>query len=401
MERESSQENAFTDTNERETSSGAVKHQAEQIDNTHQAEQSDHTSVVEEELNNEGNGVNEIEVHKVMETLKASVEAIKIELNQRDLQGSKENLELSSSIIELVEEVNEKLETSQGNEADLKKDQQQINELAGQYLNLEVKKVLGDAETLQWFKHTSPIPRLKTQLEEITTRKRKDTSGWFSRSKENKVLDSVERFAKNPALYNNSSDVILKVNVELLKTMILATYALTYFDAQNTSINATVSEETLKNKEQVNKAVLLYVHQELAKVQSRADGLIGSQNPTMQFWGKVLLAVALAITATVAAIAIMSALGFALPTFLVPYVAYLQASALVTSVLTFVSTQLSITMAASASTTALLTAGLFGGVGYGLNRAGAPTSLKKDLDQAAKDLDAAIMDRLDVSRAHP
>lgn len=306
----------------------------------------------------------------------------------------------------------------------------EIDGLAAKYLKLKVEDALRVPNVSL---RAQTLSSLKEQLEEIATRKQDNNpqatsrwSGWFSTNKEKKAFDSVERFAKNPALSPRTTKANFDVNAELLRTMISATYALTYFDKVHTvpaastsgsaGVNASVrssvstptrnsamtlplasvstptSQQRLEDTDMVNKAVLLHVRGELQKLQARTDGLIGSQSPTMQFWGKVLLALALAIAATVAAIALMSALGFALPTFLVPYVAYLQASALVSNVLTFVSTQLSITVAASASATALLTAGIFGGVGYGLNRAGAPSSLKKDLDHAAKDLDDAIAD---------
>lgn len=315
---------------------------------------------------------------------------------------------------------------SEGSQKKASKLLKKIDKLAKRYLELKVEQELGNARHQYLTVHK--IINFIDQLEQISTHERntnpQSTSRWFdwlSTNKKQKAFDSAERFSKNPAL-TDRLEANFDVNAELLTTMICATYALVYFnkvhlsaETSGTNMNAhrlasdestpqsirvpirpfsdNCSHEDIQAFEEadaVNKAVLRYVHKELQNVQKRTDGLIGADNPTMQFWGKVLLALALAISATVAAIALMSALGFALPTFLVPYIAYLQASALVSSVLTFVSTQLSITAAASASATALLTAGIFGGVGYGLNRAGAQTSLKKDLDQAAKDLDAAI-----------
>ena len=341
--------------------------------------------------------------------------------------------EISGAVRE-YEATKDELKVEQGDQTSLEQKAKakfaEIDELAAKYLKLKVEDALRVPNVSL---RAQTLSSLKEQLEEIATRKQDNNpqatsrwSGWFSTNKEKKAFDSVERFAKNPALSPRTTKENFDVNAELLRTMISATYALTYFDKVYTvpaastsgsaSVNASVrlsvstptrnstmalglasastpaSQQLLEVTDMVNKAVLLHVRDELKKLQARTDGLIGSQSPTMQFWGKVLLALALAIAATVAAIALMSALGFALPTFLVPYVAYLQASALVSNVLTFVSTQLSITVAASASATALLTAGIFGGVGYGLNRAGAPSSLKKDLDHAAKDLDDAIAD---------
>ncbi len=306
-----------------------------------------------------------------------------------------------------------------------------IDEKAREYLALKVDQA------------PSPIAQigeLQMQLLEITRKKLTSQApatrwsaltGMFSTNKEMAALRSVQRFSKNAAFskLEQRNDAELNVNIELLGLMRSATFALTYFNQNHTSTAAagasvtavatsssstgpvptttsparsavsasadalaTPSRQTTDEANVVNKAVLMAVREDLRQAQGRADGLIGSQNPSRQFWGKVLMALALAIAATVAAIALMSTLGFALPTFLVPYVAYVQASAIVSSVLNLVSTKLAIDLTAAAAVTAVSTAGAFGVFGYGLNRSGAPTSLKRDLDRAAQDLDAAISD---------
>ena len=102
------------------------------------------------------------------------------------------------------------------------------------------------------------------------------------------------------------------------------------------------------------------------------------------------MALALAIAVTLAAVTLMSALGFASPAFLVPYLTAIQANAVVSTVLNFVAAKLTLDLNAAAAVTVAASAGLLGMFGKGLHMRGAPTSLKRDLDNAAQDMEAAL-----------
>ena len=132
------------------------------------------------------------------------------------------------------------------------------------------------------------------------------------------------------------------------------------------------------------------IRYDLAEIQKEAGGLIGSSNPNRQFWGRVLMVLALAIAAMVAAVALMSMLGFATPAFLVPYFAAIQASSMVSTVLNFVAAKLTLDLNTAAAVTAVATAGTLGMFGKAVHYSGAPTQLKRDLDRAAQDLEAAL-----------
>ena len=129
---------------------------------------------------------------------------------------------------------------------------------------------------------------------------------------------------------------------------------------------------------------------DLAEIQKQAGGLIGSPNPNRQFWGRVLMVLALAIATTVAAVAVMTMLGVATPAFLVPYLAAIQASSMISTVLNFVAAKLTLDLNTAAAVTAVATAGAFGVFGKAVHSSGAPTQLKRDLDRAAQDLEAAL-----------
>lgn len=157
-------------------------------------------------------------------------------------------------------------------------------------------------------------------------------------------------------------------------------------------------DEEIHQENAINKAVIDVIRQRLAEIQKRADGLIGTQNPNLQFWGKVLMTLAIAITVTLAAVALMTTLGFATPAFLVPYITAVQSNTIVSAVLNFVAAKLTLDLNAAAAVTVAATAGAFGMFGKGLHMAGAPTSLKRDLDKAAQDMEAALRDT-DVARS--
>ena len=142
----------------------------------------------------------------------------------------------------------------------------------------------------------------------------------------------------------------------------------------------------------VNHAVIDVMRAELAEIQQEAGGLIGSPNKNLQYWGKVLMIIALSILAIVSAVALMSMIGFATPAFLVPYLAAIQSMSMITTVLNFVAAKLTLDLNTAAAVTAVAVAGTFGMFGKVTHYAGAPTSLKSDLDRAAQDLEAALAD---------
>lgn len=313
----------------------------------------------------------------------------------------------------------------------------EIDEHARAYLKLKMKQTLSGVDE-KTPNAIAKMAHLQAQLLEVTRRhltkpqapvSRWSLAAWYGTDKNTQAVRSVQRLLKNKAFASpeTTSDADLKVNADILKCLTAATYALTAFEANHaipasapapTSAPATNTEEpvtvtatpprstnkateapavlmtpaqqVLGDQNVINRAVLIAIREDLKNVQTRADGMIGTQNPTKQFWGKVLMALALAIAATIAAVAIMSVLGFALPTFIAPYVAYIQASQLVATVLNFVSAKLAVDLTTAAAVTAAAGAATIGLFGKDLYNSGAPTSLKKDLDRAAQDLDTAI-----------
>ena len=314
----------------------------------------------------------------------------------------------------------------------------EIDENAREYLKLKMKQTLSGVDE-KTPNAIAQMAHLQAQLLEVTRRhltkpqapvSRWSLAAWYSTDKNTQAVRSVQRLLKNKAFASpeTTSDADLKVNADILKCLTAATYALTAFEANyaipasapaptSVSVPATTTDpvtvtatpprstnkateapavlmtpaqQVLGDQNVINRAVLIAIREDLKNVQTRADGMIGTQNPTKQFWGKVLMALALAIAATIAAVAIMSVLGFALPTFIAPYVAYIQASQLVATVLNFVSAKLAVDLTTAAAVTAAAGAATIGLFGKALYNSGAPTSLKKDLDRAAQDLDTAI-----------
>lgn len=152
-----------------------------------------------------------------------------------------------------------------------------------------------------------------------------------------------------------------------------------------------VSKDVLE-KNAISQAVVDVIRKRLANIQTKAGGLLGTQNPSMQFWGKVLMTLAIAIAVTLAAAALMATLGVATPAYLVPYFAAVKASALVSTVLNFVAAKLTLDLNAAAAVSAAATAGAFGVFGKGLHMAGGPNNFKRSLDKAAQDMEAALAD---------
>ena len=307
---------------------------------------------------------------------------------------------------------------------------EQIYNSATAILELTVEENLGKtkhplSETL--------INALQTQLRQ-TIRLQKSTvnltSSWSWRSfwakdKNAQASGSVQKLAKNPAFgaTNLEGQTVeqLEINARILRLMTHAMYALTTFDAASFSatgagassiyqsparVRAVLLDEELSvptgsrsavkgpefvsSYKGVNEAVMDVIRFDLAEIQKEAGGLIGSSNPNRQFWGRVLMVLALVIATMVAAVAVMSMLGFATPAFLVPYFAAIQASSMVSTVLNFVAAKLTLDLNTAAAVTAVATAGAFGVFGKAVHYSGAPTQLKRDLDRAAQDLEAAL-----------
>ena len=63
---------------------------------------------------------------------------------------------------------------------------------------------------------------------------------------------------------------------------------------------------------------------------------------------------------------------------------------MVSTVLNFVAAKLTLDLNTAAAVTAVATAGAFGVFGKAVHYSGAPTQLKRDLDRAAQDLEAAL-----------
>lgn len=277
----------------------------------------------------------------------------------------------------------------------------------------------------------------------------------FSTDKNTRALNSVRTLSKNAA-FSMSKDrkkAELEVNAEILELMMLASYALSDFgkifavttkassDAEADSeddnsvdmshsttakmvetptrkmraatvvlsdFSATKQKSASKSvtreenvdmvdqdaveKNAISQAVVDVIRKRLANIQTKAGGLLGTQNPSMQFWGKVLMTLAIAIAVTLAAAALMSTLGVATPAFLVPYFAAVKASAIVSTVLNFVAAKLTLDLNAAAVVSAAVTAGAFGVFGKGLHMAGGPNNFKRSLDKAAQDMEAALAD---------
>ena len=247
------------------------------------------------------------------------------------------------------------------------------------------------------------------------------------KARNTQALRSVEKLASNPAfkgLEKAKKIEDLRINQKLLDLMNLASFALFHFnkaaepevpgsanrDTQSsrvsesksttpqrslsrndsTSVSTPASNKVSDRAAVINAAVIDVIRDDLIKIQTEAGGLIGSPNPERQYWGKVLMVLALAIAAIVAAVTIMSILGVASPAFIVPYLAAIQSSSMVSTVLNFVAAKLTVDLNTAAVVTAVATAGALGLFGKTLHASGAPTQLKRDLDKAAQDMEAAL-----------
>lgn len=332
----------------------------------------------------------------------------------------------------------------QNAEAEVHVQQELIFARARDILRLRVEENFGKAPSLLL---EEQITGLQAQLRSVarTQLASNQTSSWSLRSlwttdKNAQALRSVQKLAKNPAFaqanLDRQTNAELKIDVALLTLMTHAMYALSTFNKltapEVTSSGAATSDDLdvgmssvikqtpprvsvnmdaplsqtrmtdasparssnlptiLQKSDIVNRAVIDVMRHDLAKIQKQAGGLIGSPNPNRQFWGRVLMVLALAIATTVAAVAVMTMLGVATPAFLVPYLAAIQASSMISTVLNFVAAKLTLDLNTAAAVTAVATAGAFGVFGKAVHSSGAPTQLKRDLDRAAQDLEAAL-----------
>lgn len=336
--------------------------------------------------------------------------------------------QMEDALVELINQYNEQQDSLKTADLDRKKDiteqvqllDGQINEAAREYLALRQAMKLSVADD------SLPIRKirdLQDQLIEVSrsklTTKPVHASRWaavtsmFTTDKEAAAFRSAQRVAQNPAFskLEQRNDNELKVNGEIIALMTKAAYALNTFHAFNTveATNTTpqtdislsplrtsgpkqnnVDEEQVTKQNLINKAVLHVVQLDLQAALQWEKGLIGTQNKSLQFWGKVVMALALAVAINVAAIGIALALGYTAPAFMASYIAAVQANAIVTTVLNFVASKLALDLSSAAALTVVAAAGTLGMFGKALHMAGAPTSLKKDLDKAVTDMDAAI-----------
>lgn len=152
---------------------------------------------------------------------------------------------------------------------------------------------------------------------------------------------------------------------------------------RNANADAQQNEQNI-----VNAAVIGVIRYDLSELQYRTDGLIGSHDKNLQFWGKVLLTIATAILLTLAAVQLATVFGFT--AYFASFATALQANYVISTVLTFVAEKLALDMATAATVVAVATAGSFGLFGAALHQKGAPTSLKRDIDNAAQAFEADL-----------
>ena len=303
-----------------------------------------------------------------------------------------------------------------------------VTEAAIAYLASTIRNEFGEATKLL------PILQLQSLQHQLTAalsqHNKAKPAAWslramFTTDVNARALASVKKLARNAAFSNLDSRTteVLKVNEQLLELMLYATYALKHFNkikiiaavpqpdldpplmqtpnrsliqkeagsATKAKMTATQEDAELNAAENdINRAVIDVIRVKLGEIKTKSEGLIGTQNTSLQFWGKVFMILAAAITVILAAVAVMSVLGFSAPTFLVPYLAAVQANAAISTVLNFVAAKLTLDLNAAAAATVVASAGVLGVFGKGLHMAGAPTALKRDLDKAAEHLEAAL-----------
>lgn len=345
---------------------------------------------------------------------------IRSELSDDANEGNEVTLdELGNDIVVLTKQYDEAkiaFETAEGHLVDKRKEElkdldKQINEAAGKYLDASQAQDNGSENSL-----------MNVIRKKLTTKDTAPATTWgalksvFTTDKEAKAVRSTLRLANNAAFSESNfvhrTDEDLETNSKIIALMTKAIFALDAFRAHyalsdNEALNqaAPSSHRSPKKNSQstdystkdqrarqntINRAVLTFIQVQLEEALTWKDGLIGSKNESLQFYGKLLMVLALAVALTVAAIGIAFALGFTAPAFMASYIAAIQTNVLVSSVLNLVASKLALDLSTAAAVTVVTAAGTFGMFGKGLHMAGAPTSLKKDLDKAVTDIDAAI-----------
>lgn len=366
----------------------------------------------------------QVDVELAAEKIRVIQEQLDIDDNDDLLQAN----QMEDALVELINKYNEQFQLLKTEDTERKQDTiEQVQLLNGQ-INAVARKYLALRQTMRLSEADDSLPirkirDLQDQLTEVSrsklTTKPVHASRWaavtsmFTTDKEAAAFRSAQRVAQNPAFskLEQRNDDELKVNGDIIALMTKAAYALNNFHAFNT-VAATntppqtdnssspsrtsgpkqnnVTEEQVTKQNLINKAVLHVVQLDLQDALKWEGGLIGTQNKSLQFWGKVVMALALAVAINVAAIGIALALGYTAPAFMASYIAAVQANAIVTTVLNFVASKLALDLSSAAALTVVAAAGTLGMFGKALHMAGAPTSLKKDLDKAVTDMDAAI-----------
>lgn len=245
---------------------------------------------------------------------------------------------------------------------------------------------------------------------------------WAATDSKGRVYKSAERLFNNSAFSKpeTRSGADLRVNEEIQRLFTLALFALQNFSefvavpmslvgtpaapatpgkkgASLASAASASAGTPLRNlnadaqqveQNTVNAAVISVIRHDLSQLQDRTDGLIGSHDKNLQFWGKVLLTIATAILLTLAAVQLATVFGFT--AYFASFATALQANYVISTVLTFVAEKLALDMATAATVVAVATAGSFGLFGAALHQKGAPTSLKRDIDNAAQAFEADL-----------
>lgn len=270
--------------------------------------------------------------------------------------------------------------------------------------------------------------RLADQLEKPQA---KPASRWSALiSRDEKAVAAVTRLSANPVFETKGKDdVELEVNRDVLTLMTSALYQLEQkskkskkssdepkqraADAKNAtpvkplvavdSFDGTVKSPAAAvnqiNEEAgiLNAAVLTTLHDDLAAIKKRADGLIGSQNEDWQFWGNVLKAIAVIILASLATTALMYFVGFTAPAFMLNVAATIKANVMISTVLNAVAAKLSVDLNVAAGVTVLGAATTFGVFGKLTHMVGAPSRYKQDLDRAVNAIDVALPTALSMT----
>ena len=191
------------------------------------------------------------------------------------------------------------------------------------------------------------------------------------------VRSSVIKLSQNSAfsgLKDQPSNEIMEKLEQVIELMTFYMFVLNRRDLF-------VFDDHQTDPEVLNNIIKL-LNTELEKIKNEDYGLINKPNENLQFWGKIIMALALGILIVLSAVVLVNMLGFAVPTVLIPYLAAIQASNLVSTILNFVTAKLAVDLNTAAVVTTVATAGTLGLFGKTLHYAGAPNTFKPDLDAA-------------------